>query len=155
MRGIESIYGTFSSSIKFKHIIVLYLIFLGQRNIICILLVNSIIYLILIGDIMYCIYDIVSNSQEPYTTIYWHIFSYFQRKHSKFKSFYHQLSNYKIKIKNHLGNVKKNGWFLNISWDSGLGVWPIAAWLPKKVDWPFLSYACHCVLLHHAIFLIK
>ena len=47
-------YSTFSFSIKFKHIVVLYLVFIGKCNTICILLVNTIIYLILIGDVMYC-----------------------------------------------------------------------------------------------------
>lgn len=74
MQGIDNIYGTFGSSIKFKHIVVLYLTFLGECNTICIFLVNTIIYLILIGDNIYCIYDIVSTNQEPYTTINCHIF---------------------------------------------------------------------------------
>ena len=32
-----------------------------------------------------------------------------------------------------------------ISWDFGLGIWQIAAWLANKVE-KILSYACQCVL---------
>ena len=88
-------YGTFSFSIKFKHIVVLYLVFIGKCNTICILLVNTIIYLILIGGVMYCYLTTKSLVQQLTNTF----FFFFPKETSQFKFFHHQLLNYKIKIK--------------------------------------------------------
>ena len=86
-------YSTFSFSTKFKHIVVLYLVFIGKCNTICILLVNTIIYLILIGDVMYCYLSAKSLVPQSIDTFF------FPKETSQFKFFHHQLSNYKIKIK--------------------------------------------------------
>ena len=97
-------YGTFSFSIKFKHIVVLYLVFIGKCNTICILLVNTIIYLILIGDVMYCYLTTKSLVLQLTNT-----FFFFQRKHHSSNSFTTNYWIIKLKLKyNRILYIKLN-----------------------------------------------
>ena len=96
-------YSTFSFSTKFKHIVVLYLVFIGKCNTICILLVNTIIYLILIGDVMYCYLTAKSLVPQLIDTFL------FQRKHHNSNSFTTNYRIIKLKLKyNRILYIKLN-----------------------------------------------
>ena len=108
----------------------MYLIFLEECNTICIFLVNTIIYLILIGDIMYCTKNNVPNGQDPHTTINWHIF-FPQRKHQSLNPF---TTNYRIIKKKK--KKKKRILYVSCIW---LG-WKGEGWRKKWWKWDSLMF---------------